>query len=189
MCVGAEKQMTYFVRDRKSKQRRRIGSGLSCQPLHAIDEHRRQFAFAGLRVDQGVSELKQPVPARLTGQSCEADRHLGCGQWRFASSGRAARPAEHPGSIDAGGSQDPGRRTQSDRLIYRRHHRHVVHTRRQLGRTLGSAFRRGVYDTCTRHCQRDNQCKESGVPHLANVRRGAGCLNALEVTRGETLVT
>ena len=147
MCVGAEEQMTYFVRDRKSKQRRGIGSGLFCQPLHAIDEHGRQLALAGLSVDEGVSELKQPVCARLCRKSREADRHLGWGQWRFASSGRAARPAEHPGSIDAGGSQDPGRRTQSNRLICRRHHRHVVHTRRQLGSNLRSAFRSGVYDT------------------------------------------
>ena len=35
--------------------------------------------------------------------------------------------AWQPGDIDAGGGQDPGRRTQSNRLFRRRHHPGVVH--------------------------------------------------------------
>lgn len=145
--VGAEEQMPYLVRDRQSKHRRRIGPSRPREPLHAIDEYGRQPAFAGLRVDQGVAELKQPVCVRGGWQSCQPDRHFAARQRPFASVCGGARPADDPGSIDAGDGQDPSRRTQSSRLIRRRHHRHVVDTHRQLGSNLRSVFGSGVHDT------------------------------------------
>ena len=139
--------MPYFVRHREAKQRRRIGPGLVRQPLHPVDEHRCERAFAGLGVDERISELQHPVRVRLRRQPRKADRDRRAHQRRLTSRGGCVRPAQLPGSIDAGGGQDPGRGTQSNRLIRRRHLRHVVDAHCQLGSNLRSAFGRGLYDT------------------------------------------
>jgi len=139
--------MPYFVRDGESKHRGGIGPGLIGQPLHPIDEHRCERAGARLGVDEGVSELKHPVSIRLRRQARKADRDLRARQWRLTACGRCVRRAHHPGSLDTGSGQDPGRRTQSNRLIRCRHLRHVVDAHPQLGSNLRSAFARGLYDT------------------------------------------
>ena len=55
--------------------------------------------------------------------------------------------ALEPGDVDAGGGQDPGRRTQSNRLIRRRHHPGVVHAHLNLLSRRRSVLPGGVYDT------------------------------------------
>jgi hypothetical protein len=137
--------MPYLVRDRESQHVRGVRPCLPSQPLDPINEHRRQRALARLGVDQGVSKLKRPVRSRFRRESHEPHGHLERCQRRVTTRGPPGR-AEHPGRIDAGGSQNPGRRTQSDRLVRRRHHRHVVHTHGQLARNLRVTIRRGVYD-------------------------------------------
>jgi len=53
----------------------------------------------------------------------------------------------HPGRVDAGGGQDPGRRTQSNRLIRRRHRPGVVHAHLDILRKRRSVLPGGLHDT------------------------------------------
>jgi hypothetical protein len=56
-------------------------------------------------------------------------------------------------------------------------------------RSRRSVLWRRLRDTRGCHQDCDCQCKGDCVAHDATVRRAGRCLNALEVTRGETLVT
>lgn len=94
--IRAEEQMPYFVRDGKSKHRREICAGPRGQPLDAIDEHRRQGPLTGLRVDEGVPELKQPVSIRLRRKSHEPDGNLITRDRRLTSGGGRTSSADHP---------------------------------------------------------------------------------------------
>jgi len=196
--VGPEQQVPHFVRHREAEQHRRVGASLRGQPLHAIDEHRRQPALVNRRVHQGVPELQLTARRRRSRQAHEPNGQLR-GPGRRVARGRMRRgrvvAAPQPRDIDAGGGQDPGRRTQSNRLIRRRHHPGVVHAHLQarvrddrfpgrLWRAVGGRLN----GTRGRHRQSERHSRYC-VSHAATVRRGGKCLNALEVTRGETLVT
>ena len=65
MRVGAQEQMPYFVCDCQSKNRQAVSASLFRQPLHAVDEHRREPSLAGACVNEGVPELEHPVGIRL----------------------------------------------------------------------------------------------------------------------------
>ena len=100
--------------------------------------------------------------------------------------------AGEPARADADSGQDRGCRTQSNRLIRCRHDCRVVHAHLNvdvsLRRKIRTAIRRRLRQTRRAGEQRDCPCNEC-VAHEATVRRLVRCLNALEVTGGETLVT
>ena len=128
--VGPEQQVPNLVRHREAEQHRGIGTGLRGQPLHPVDIHRRQAALANAGIHQGVPEPQLAARRRRSRLAHEADREHPTAGRRVARScmgcGRVVA-AGQPGDIDAGGGQDPGRRTQSNRLFRRRHHPGVVH--------------------------------------------------------------
>jgi hypothetical protein len=127
--VGPEQEMPDLVRGREADHHRGVGARLRGHRVHAIDIHRRQTARANTRIHQGVPELQLAVRRRAR-QAHEADREL-CGPGRRLACDRMSPgrvvAARQPGDVDAGGGQDPGRRTQSNRLFRRRHHPGVVH--------------------------------------------------------------
>jgi len=138
--------MTNFVRHGKAEHRRAVGACLCRQPFDTVHEDRRQLSLAGARVYQGVSELKLPRSrrrARKPDKSNGEFRRLE----RRATGRRGVHTAVHPGDVDAGGGQDPGRCTQSNRLIRRRHHPGVVHAHLDMMRKRRSVFRGRLYDT------------------------------------------
>lgn len=181
--------MPYLVRDREAKQGRAVRALVPRQPLHTVDEDRCQLALVRLRVYQGVSELEVSLrrwggrkPREPHGKVCGAQRRVADRCHRLIAAGQ-------PCHIDAGGGQDPGRRTQSNRLIRRRHHSEVVHAHGQARtgnvrflRNCRSVLRCSLRHTWGRHHGRENQCEGDGVRHDATVRRAGECLNALEVT-------
>ena len=200
--------MTYFMRDRESAYHRRIGAGLRREPVHTVDVHRRELPLGDPGIDKGITELKLSTSRRDTRQADQAKGQLRGSQRDFAHPRIGCRcilSAQQPCHVDAGGGQDPGRRTQSNRLIRRRHHPMVVHahlearpafalrrgkpTRLSLLRNLRAVIRRSKSDTGVRGHESKHQCSRDCVSHHATVRPAGECLNALEVTRGETLVT
>ena len=208
MC--SEKKMTYFMRDRESGYHRGIGAGLRREPVHAVDVHRRELPLGDPGIDKGITELKLSTSRRDTRQADQAKGQLRGFQRDFAHlriGWGCTLSAHQPCHVDAGGGQDPGRRTQSNRLIRRRHHPTVVHahldarpacalaprrgkpTHLSLLRNLRTVFRRSKSDTGVRADESKHQCSRDCVSHHATVRPAGECLNALEVTRGETLVT
>jgi hypothetical protein len=52
MGIGAEQEVTYFVRDRKTDKRGDVGSRLACKPGHAIRIDRGERPCADRRVNQ-----------------------------------------------------------------------------------------------------------------------------------------
>ena len=121
--------MADLVRGREAEHHRGVGVRLRGYPVHAIDVHRRQAARADTRVHERVPEL-QLAARRRARQTHEADRELRGPGRRLARDrmgpGRVVAACQ-PGDVDAGGGQDPGRCTQSNRLFRRRHHPGVVH--------------------------------------------------------------
>ena len=202
--------MTYLMRDRESGYHHRIGAGLRREPVHAVDVHRRERPRGDPGIDKGITELKLSTSRRDTWQADQAKGQLRESQRAFAHlriGWGGTLSAHQPCHVDAGGGQDPGRRTQSNRLIRRRHHPMVVHahpdarpafalelrrgdpTHLGLLRNLRSVIRRVKSDTGVRGHESQHQCSRDCVSHHATVRSAGECLNALEVTRGETLVT
>ena len=136
--------MPDFVRDGESEEYRRVRAGLCRQPMHAIDVNGRELPFAGGCIHERVSELKPATRGGRPGQADQSNRQFRPDNRRFARP-RTALPAEararrrglrrivsavQPHHVDTGGGQDPGRRTQSNRLIRRRHRPGVVHAHR-----------------------------------------------------------
>ena len=187
MGVGAEQQMPDFVRGGKPEHGRCIRAGLRRQPMHAVHVDRRKLSFADRGVDERVAQLQLPVSRRDSGQADEAHRQLRAAKRRVTRFGihhGFINSAEKPRHVDAGGGQDPGRRTQSNRLIRRRHDSVVVHAHLDARPRHFTLLRAGG-----RRRQSERQRHRDRVSHLATVRRARKCLNGLEVTRGETLVT
>ena len=154
MRVGAEEQVTYFMRDGKAEHHRRVGARLPGQPFHAIHENRRQLSLVRAGVYQGVSELKLSLGGRSCRQPDQSNGEFpslerGVAGPAFAAlrlrRGRLSTP--QPCNVDAGGGQDPGRCTQSNRLIRRRHHPGVVHAHLNMLRKRRSVAAGGLYDT------------------------------------------
>lgn len=146
--------MTYFMRDRESKQRRAVRGRQTSEPLDAIHVDRRQRPLVDPCVYQGVSELQLPMLRRRSRQADEPDGEFCSAERCVARRGRAVSSTRQPRDIDAGGGQDPGRRTQSNRLIRRRHHPVVVHAHGKAGKSDvvflsngRSALGRGLGDT------------------------------------------
>jgi len=127
--IRPEQQVPDLVRHGEAEQNHRVGACLRGQPLDPIDVHRCQPALAPTGVHQGVPELQLSARRRRSCQAYEANRQFRRPERYIAPAGMrrgrvvAARPPE---DLDAGGGQDPGRRTQSNRLTRRRHHPCVV---------------------------------------------------------------
>ena len=144
--------MTYFVREREAEHRRRVGACLPREPFHAIHEDRRQLSLVRAGVYQGVSELKLSAGGGSPRQPHESNREFLRLERRVTGGAPAACPegrrgAGRPCRVDAGGGQDPGRCTQSNRLIRRRHHPGVVHAHPNMLRKRRSVAAGGLYDT------------------------------------------
>ena len=58
MCIGAEQQVSYFVRDSGTDKRRHVGSRFAREPGHAIRVNRGERSGTGRRVNQGVPQLQ-----------------------------------------------------------------------------------------------------------------------------------
>ena len=71
--VGAEEQVTDFMRDREAEQRRPVRVRLRREPFHAVHEDRRQPTFARAGVYQGVSELELSAGRRRERQADETN--------------------------------------------------------------------------------------------------------------------
>jgi len=52
VCIGAEQEVCYFVRDGETDKRRHVGSRLARKPGHAIRIDRGERSCAGRRVNQ-----------------------------------------------------------------------------------------------------------------------------------------
>jgi len=136
--------MTYLMRGRESGDYRRIGAGLRREPVHAVDVHCRELPLGDPRIDKGITELKLSTGRRDTRQADQAKGQLRGSQRALAHlriGWGCILSAHQPGHVDAGGGHDPGRRTQSNRLIRRRHHPTVVHA--HLDARSAFALRRG----------------------------------------------
>jgi hypothetical protein len=210
MCIGAEQQMPYFMGDRETCKGGGVGARIAGEPAHAVHKYRRKRPCANGCIDQRVSKLQLTPRRRDAWQLHEPHRQLTRRERRVARHLTAIRSgvsACEPGRADAGSGQDCGRRTQSDHLIRWRHDPCVVNAHLDMNpvfaslrritvasdsssrRNRRSVVRRRVRDTQGDRHKRDRQCSRGCVSHDANVRRAAKCLNALKVTRGETLVT
>ena len=184
--------MPDFVRGGKPEHRRCIRAGLCRQPMHAVHVDCCKLSFADRRIDERVAQLKLPAGRRDSGQADEPHRELRAAKrrvTRFWIHPGFINSAEQPGHVDAGGGQDPGRRTQSNRLIRRRHDSVVVHAHLDARprnddflSNIRSVIRGRSRDTGGRRRQSERQCHSDCVSHLVTVRRARKCLNALEVT-------
>ena len=55
MCIGAEQEVSYFVRNGETDKRRGVGSRRAREPGDAIRVDRRERPRAGRRVNQRVA--------------------------------------------------------------------------------------------------------------------------------------
>ena len=188
--------MPYFVRDGETDKRRHVGPCLIREPGHAIRVNRRKRPGASRRVDEGVAELQLAVGGRSRWKPHEPHRELRRVERCLAHACRRVGcdvAAGEPARADAGSGQDRGCCTQSNRLFRCRHDCRVVDAHLNVGVSSRRKIRRAVRcrprDTAQAGHQRDRPCNRDCVSHEPTVRRLARCLNALEVTGGETLVT
>jgi len=55
--IGAEQEVSYFVRDRETDKRRHVGSGFAGEPRDTIRVDRGERSRSGRCIDQRVAKL------------------------------------------------------------------------------------------------------------------------------------